>query len=107
MDEDKDDLDSLASSFSMVSFGGEEVSADVAVDQSMGDTQKSINNIHVGIRNMLTSDERGEDYEVLKGQYDEIDGLVKIAIELMRDIRAIAKQLVPPKPRAKKSETTK
>lgn len=105
MDCKDSDLDSVCSSFSQVSFNGETVSADQAIDESMKDIQTGTNQAHVAVRNMLTSDERGEDYEVMKAQFDEIDGIVKEAIELWKNLRAIAKQLVPPKPRATKKDT--
>lgn len=102
MDNKNDDISSVCSSFSTVSFNGEEMTADKAIDESMKDIQKSVNNAHVVVRNMLTSDERGEEYEIMKEQYDQVDELVKEGIALWKDLKAIAKQLLPPKPRASK-----
>ena len=99
-----DDISSVCSSFSQVSFNGEEVSADQAIDESMKDIQNGTNQAHVAVRNMLTSDERGESYDIMKAQFDEIDGIVKEAIALWKSLRSIAKQLVPPKPRTTKKE---
>lgn len=97
-----DDLDSMASTYSQVSWNGEEMPADEAVDSSMKDIQGGINEIHIAVRNMLTSDERGEGYEVQKEQYDNILETLKESTALMKDIAKICKQLVPPKPRGQK-----
>ena len=90
---------SICSSYSDVSFGGEIVSADVAIDQAFKDLQEGVNETHVTMRNMLTSDERGEEYEVLKEQFDGLAANVKEAIVLLKEVTKIAKQIVPPKPK--------
>ena len=103
MDNKDDDLDSMCSSFSTVSFNGEEISADKAVDESLRDIQQATNDVHCLVRNMLTSDERSEGWEVMKPMYDEIDENVQEALSLWKELRNIAKQLLPPKPRASKA----
>ena len=100
-----DDVSSMCSSFSMVSLAnGEEVSADQALDESLREIQQATNNVHGMVRCMLTSDERGEDYIILKEQFDEVDSCVKDAVLLWKDLKMIAKQLVPPRPRASKKK---
>jgi hypothetical protein len=96
-----DDMSSTCSTFSQISFrGDQEVDAEHAVDESIKSIQDGLNNIQVGLRNMLMSDERGDDYDLMKGMFDEIDTLVKEGVVLMKEVRGISKQLMPPKPRA-------
>jgi hypothetical protein len=103
----KDDLDSVCSSFSQVSFNGEEVSAEVAVDESIKQIQQGLNNLQVGMRELLMLDERDESYEVIQPKYEEIEALVKDGVSLWKDMLAIARQLRVPKPRATKKESQK
>ena len=56
---------------------------------------------------MMTMDERGEDYEVIYEAFTNMDSLTKEAIDLLKDLKNICKQVVPPKPRAPKAATTK
>ena len=98
-----DDISSVCSSFSEVSFRGEEISAEQAVDESIRDIQNGLNQANVLMRNLLTCDERGESWEVMFPMYTDIDELIKEAIVLFRELRGLAKQITPPKPRASKT----
>ena len=102
MDNKDDDMSSMCSTYSMLSINGQEISADKAVDESLRDIQQSVNDVHCLVRNMLTADERGEDWEIMKPMYDEVDDNVKEALALWKDLKMIAKQLLPPKPRVSK-----
>jgi len=95
-----DDIESVASNFSEVSFRDDLVSAEQAVDLSIKDIQDGLNNTQVALREMLQLDERGEEYSIMKAKYDEIDELLKDGINLLKELRGLAKQLIPPKPRA-------
>lgn len=95
-----DDIESLASNFSEVSFRDDLVSAEQAVDLSIKDIQDGLNNTQVALREMLQLDERGESYDLMKAKFDEIEELLKDGISLFKELRGLAKQLVPPKPRA-------
>lgn len=94
------DIESLASNFSDVSFRGDLVSAEQAVDESIKDLQNGLNGVQCGMREMLVADERGEEYSIMKAKYDEIDELLKEGISLFKEMKGLAKQLVPPKPKA-------
>ena len=92
------DMSSMCSSYSNITLGnGEEVGFDVAIDNSMKDLQDGINEIHVIARNLLTMDERGEGREVILPAFTEMDGLVKEACALLRELGKICKQVVPKK----------
>lgn len=93
-------MSSMCSSYSNITLGnGEEVSFDKAIDDSMVDLQSGINEIHVIARNLLTMDERGEDYEVVKPAFDNLDNLIKEAVACLKDLTKICKQVIPKKPK--------
>jgi len=96
-----DDMSSMCSSYSNITLGnGEEVSFDKAIDDSMIDLQTGINEIHVIARNLLTMDERDEDYDVIKPAFDNLDTLVKEACICLKDLTKICKQVIPKKPKS-------
>ena len=99
MSEFKDDLSSTVSGFSTVSIDGEAVSCEKAVDESILDMQGGLNNIHVGVRNMLMADERGDDYNDTLEEYTKLYSLLDELIVLTKDLKKIVKQVQPKKPR--------
>ena len=101
-----DDIDSTVSGFSMVSIGGENVSAERALDESCKDIQTAVNELHNLARMMLMADERSDTYEEMNPLYEQINGLVKEGCTLLKDLSKICKQIVPPKPKAVKSKKT-
>lgn len=98
-----DDMDSTVSGFSMISVGGEEVSAEKAVDDSCADLQTSFNNIHQGLRMMLMADERDMDYADTLEDYTMLYSLIDEGVSLMRELKKLVKQVQPPKPRTAKT----
>lgn len=103
---DNDDMSSMCSSFSQVSFNGESVPADQAIDESMKSIQTGLNNTHVLVRNMLTSDERDEGYEVIKPMYDELASFIDEGVSLLRELKKIGKQMVPKPPKGASTSTS-
>ena len=103
---DTGDIDSTCSQFSEVSFRGTLVDAETAVDASVKDVQDGLNSTCCLLREMLQLDERGEDYSIMKEKYDEVDSILKEGVALLKELRTIAKQLVPPKPKATKKDLT-
>jgi hypothetical protein len=100
----KDEMDSTVSGFSMVSINGaEEVSAEVAVDDSCAMLQTSFNNIHQGLRLMLMADERDESYEDSLEAYTKMYELIAEGVSLMKELKSLVKQVQPKKPRAAKT----
>ncbi len=104
MADHKDDVDSVCSTFSQVSFLGEEMDAQQAVDTSIKQIQDGLNSLQCGMREMLMLDEQDGSYDVMAPKYDEIETLVKSGIELWKDMLSIARQLKPKKPRAAKKD---
>lgn len=97
-----DDIESTISNFSMISIaGGEEISADQALDDSCADIQKAINLIHSYARQVLMCDERGDDYSDVQPLYKTLCENVDEGISLLRELKRLVKQLVPPAPRKK------
>ena len=56
------------------------------------------------MRELLMLDERDESYDVINPKYEEIEGLIKGGVSLWKDMLAIARQLRPKKPKAKKDK---
>ena len=102
MDYKDDDMGSTISSFSMVSVGGEELSAEVALDESCKDIQQGVNEIHSIARQMLMGDERDDTFEELNPLYEQLIGLIKEGVMLLKDLGKICKQIVPPKSKVAK-----
>ncbi len=105
MDSKDDDISSLASGFSAISFrGNEEVSAEVAVDESIKSIQDGLNGCQVRLRMLLMADERGDSYSEMEPLYNEIMDLLKEFTELTKEIKSICKQIMPAKPKATKKD---
>jgi hypothetical protein len=101
MDTKDDDMSSTCSTFSQISFRGDhEVDAEQAIDESIKSIQDGLNNIQVGLRCMLMADSRDDSFADMEPLFSEIETLVKEGIGLMKEVRAVGKQLMPPKPRA-------
>lgn len=99
--------DSMVSGFSMVSIGGEDVSAEKAIDESIADIQSGLNETHSGLRIMLMSDERGDSFEETKEDYDRLYSHIKELQELIKDLHKIVKQVQPRPPKKTKKDEQK
>lgn len=98
------DVGSCASQFSSVSFRGEMQSAEEAVDESIKDLQDGLNGCQSLLRQMLMADGRGDSYEEMEPMYNDICDLFKEFITLTKEMKGLAKQLLPPKPKVAKKE---
>ena len=105
MSEHKDELDSVCSNFSMVSVGGDEMTCEEAIDESIKATQQGLNNLHISMRNMLTWDERGLSYDETKDDYDKLYALIAELMDLIKTAKSIVKQVQPRKPRQTTTKT--
>lgn len=87
-------------SCSDVSYQGETVSAEKAIDESIKDLQDGLNSIHNMARRLLMADIRGDSYQDMFPLYKILFELVKEDVTLLKDFQKIIKQLLPtPKPR--------
>ena len=95
----KHEINSVCSSFSMVSINGQEMDAEQAVDQSMKELQEGLNNVHVQLRRLLMCDERGDPYQEVKPRCVKADDCIKDVVDIAKDIKGLIKQLCPKKPK--------
>jgi hypothetical protein len=101
MDSKQDDMDSTVSGFSTISLAtGEEVSAEVAIDESCKSMQTTLNEIHSYLRLMLMSDQRDDSYEDSLEDYTKLYGQIAEGMLLFKDLKSLVKQVQPKKARA-------
>lgn len=97
--------DSVVSSFSMVSINDEEMSADMALDESCARIQTGVNELHSIARQLLMADERSDTYEEMEPLFTGLKELVKEGCDLFKELQSICRQMMPPKPRKPKKKT--
>jgi hypothetical protein len=101
MSSNNDDCNSICSAASSisVSYNENEVPLDEAVDDIFKQIQEHINQIHVELRSMVMSDDRGEDYTDCFEYHESLTEHVKEACLVFRDVIKVSKQLLPSKPK--------
>jgi hypothetical protein len=104
MAEMNDDMDSVCSNFSMVSVGGDQMSADQALDEAFKDIQTGWNELHSYSRQLLMADQRDDSYEDFLPLYTTFNELMKESKGLLGDLNKIIKQLMPKKPKGFKTQ---
>ena len=94
--------DSVCSSMSNVTvsaFGGEEMPLEDAVDQIFKELQRSINELHVQIRNLCMTEERGDTYIEAYEYYHGILSHVDEGQVMFKELKAVMKQILPKRPK--------
>ena len=83
-----------------VTFNGvDDVPLDVAVDEIFRSIQHHINQIHVELKNLVMSEDRGEEYLDCLEYHEELSEHVRGACEMFKSVIKVSKQIMPPKPR--------
>lgn len=91
----KDELDSVCSQLSTVSFrGDEEVDVDQYIDTAFADLQNAVNNLHCATRNLSMCEDRNDSWEECKKLYDEVQDTVKDGIAVFKEIASVNKQMI-------------
>jgi hypothetical protein len=98
---DSYEVESVASQMSdfSVSVNGQEMKLDEAVDDIFSQIQTAINQIHVDLRNLCQSDDRGDTYDEAMEYHTQITEHVKEGAAMFKSIIAVSKQLLPAKPK--------
>lgn len=99
----KTDTESLCSNMSdmSISYGGEEMDLDDAIDHIFKELQNHINETHVQIREMCQWDLRGEDYDDVMVYFKEMELHIREGCSLFKDLISVMRQVIKPlKPKA-------
>jgi hypothetical protein len=96
------DTSSICSAMSdvSISYNGEEMDLDDAIDHIFKELQVHINQTHVEIREICQWNLRGEDYEETKVYFDNMVTHITEGCALFKDLTKVIKQIMPPKPKA-------
>ena len=99
------DTSSICSAMSdvSISYNGEEMDLDDAVDHIFKELQTHINQTHVEIREICQWYLRGEDYEETKVYFDNMVSHITEGCALFKDLTKVIKQIMPPKPKPLKA----
>ena len=99
------DTSSICSAMSdaSISYNGEEMNLDDAIDHIFRELQVHINQTHVEIREICQWDLRGEDYEETKVYFDNMVTHITEGCALFKDLTKVIKQIMPPKPKPLKA----
>jgi hypothetical protein len=101
MSKDNDSICSAMSDVS-ISYNGEEMELDDAIDHIFKELQTHINQTHCTIREITQWDLRNESYDEVKVYFDEMVTHIKEGSALFKDLIGCIKQILPPKPKALK-----
>jgi hypothetical protein len=93
---------SSASSVS-VSFRGEEVDLERALDETVRDLQQHLNMVQCRLRTLAADSERDDDFQEMIGTADMLENDIDDMQWLFQDLRTcVTKSLAPPKPQRRK-----
>jgi transcriptional regulator of heat shock response len=93
--ESKDDLSSVCSQLSTVSFRDQEdVDVDVFIDTAFGELQQAVNNLHSATRNLSMCEDRNDSWEECKNLFDEVQSNVKEGVAVFKEIATVNKQFI-------------
>ena len=102
MSSDLNDVASQASSVMSeisVSYNGEEMPLEDAIDDVFKQIQGHINQIHIELRNLCLADDRNEDYFECLKYHESLTEHVNEGCSMFKSVIKISKQLLPTKPK--------
>jgi len=97
-------MSSVASNASSVSFRGEEMGVDEALDELFVELQQNLNSCQCSIRNLAQSEERSETFMEAVGYHFEILDYIDILQNLFSELRGVSKQVVGSCPKEYREE---
>ena len=99
------DTESICSAMSdvSISYGGEEMNLDDAIDHIFKELQTRINQTHVEIREIAQHELRGEEYEETKVYFDSMVEHVTEGCHLFKDLIKVIRQIMPKPPKVLKT----
>jgi hypothetical protein len=90
---------SQMSEMSVTYNGVDDVPLDRAVDEIFSQIQHHINQIHVELKNLVMSEDRGDDYLECLEYHEELTEHVHGACDMFKSVTKVSKQLLPSKPK--------
>ena len=90
---------SAMSSVTVSAFGEEDVPLEEAVDTVFKELQTAVNELHVQIRQMCMTEERGDSYEEAYQFQHAIKAHVEEGCNMLKELIKVTKQLLPPRPK--------
>lgn len=90
---------STASGMTVSCFGEDDVPLEEAIDGIFKQIQDHINQMHCEIRNLVQSDDRGEDYDECYAYWAAIKEHVDEGCKVFKELTKVARQILPPKPK--------
>ena len=82
-----------------VSAFGEEMPIEQALDNVFKEIQEHINELHVSIRNLCMTQDRGESYIYAYQYYHDITTHITEGAGLFKELKSVMKQILPKRPK--------
>jgi hypothetical protein len=96
-----------SNSSSIVSFRGEEIDVNDALDTLFKDLQQKLNYCHSTVRTLVMSEDRDESYIETAAHVWEIEDYTDVLDELFGELRTVAKEILGKCPTDEKEEFKK
>ena len=96
-----------SNSSSIVSFRGEEIDVNDALDTLFKDLQQKLNYCHSTVRTLVMSEDRDENYIETAAHVWEIEDYTDVLDELFGELRTVAKEILGKCPADEKEEFKK
>ena len=96
-----------SNSSSIVSFRGEEIDVNDALDTLFKDLQQKLNYCHSTVRTLVLSEDRDESYIETAAHVWEIEDYTDVLDELFGELRTVAKEILGKCPADEKEEFKK
>ena len=96
-----------SNSSSIVSFRGEEIDVNDALDTLFKDLQQKLNYCHSTVRTLVMSEDRDESYIETAAHVWEIEDYTDVLDELFGELRTVAKEILGKCPADEKEEFKK
>lgn len=100
-------MSSICSNATTVSWRGEEIEIDVAIDELFRELQSNLNNTQCSLRELSMSEERADTYMEAAQHYFAIDDYVDVLLDLFTELKGVSRQCLGTCPKEHKEEYKK
>ena len=97
-------MSTTSSASTIVSFRGEELELEQALDKLYRDIQENLNISQCSVRQLAVIPEQDDDFLEAAKVYLDIEGYVEMLLKLFKELRAVSKQVLGPCPKELKVE---